>query len=173
MISNIYLNYYYAVFAKFFQDRKCRGEDLNVTGSNHSVREICHENCPGVGRGRKLGLSAESRGTRWEQLYFSSCGEKPGQLRKWVVDLQTKVGLWSGKQLSPGMPHVRGGQAWATQAISNSSAIRNPDHIPHHQTSAPHWTEDPFDLNSQRLEKECHFPSLNIDRIVNNSKILL
>lgn len=35
------------------------------------------------------------------------------------------------------------------------------------------WTEDPFDLNSQRLEKKYHFPSLNIDRIVNNSKILL
>lgn len=38
------------------------GEDVNLTGSNHSVREICHKNCTGVGSGTKLGLNAVRAG---------------------------------------------------------------------------------------------------------------
>lgn len=62
MISSIYLNYYYVVFAKSFQNRKYGGEGVNLTSSNLSVRAICHKNCTGVGRGTKLGLSAVRAG---------------------------------------------------------------------------------------------------------------
>lgn len=175
MISNIYLNYYYVVFAKFFQDRKRGGEDVNLTSSNCSAREICCKKLYWIWQRHKAGPECcESRETRWEQLYLSNCREKPGQLRQWIADLWAKVGLWSGKQLSHGMPHGRGGQAWATRTITNSSAMSNLDLNPHHQTSpAPCWTVNLFDLNSQHSEKEYHFPSLNINSIVNSSKTLL